>query len=51
MKARTVCCKALVDTKKAPVAKNKFGEYLVCNEACADFMKVATKEQMSKLTA
>lgn len=50
MKARTVCCKALVDTKKAPIAKNKWGEFLVCNDACADFLKMATEQQMKKIT-
>jgi len=49
MKARTVCCKALVDTKSAPVAKNKWGEFLVCNEGCADIVKMATEPQMKKL--
>jgi len=51
MKARTVCCKTLVDTKKAPVAKNKWGEFLVCNETCADFVKIATEPQMKKVLA
>lgn len=51
MKARTVCCNKVVETKTAPVAKNKWGEFLVCNRSCADFVKMATKEQMDKITA
>lgn len=49
MKARTVCCRALVDTDKAHVAKNKWGEFLVCNEACAHVVQTATEEQMKKM--
>ncbi len=51
MKARTICCKALVDTKTAPIAKNKWGEFLVCNEACASFIKMATEAQIKKIMA
>ncbi len=50
MKARTVCCKTFVETKSAPVAKNKWGEFLVCNETCADFLKMATEQKMKKIT-
>ena len=50
MKARTVCCKAIVDTKTASVAKNKWGEYLVCGKECKDFLEMATEAQMKKLT-
>ena len=50
MKARTVCCRKLVDAKKAPHAKNKWGEFLVCNNDCKEFLAMATKEQMEKLT-
>lgn len=49
MKARTVCCKTLVDTKKAPVAKNKWGEFLVCSDECASFLKMATEPQMKQI--
>ena len=51
MQARTVCCQKLVDTKKAPVAKNKYGEFLVCNNSCKSFVETATKEQMDKILA
>ncbi len=51
MKARTVCCQRLVDAKSAPVAKNKWGEFLVCNDTCAEFMKMATEPQMKKILA
>ncbi|MBI2675200.1 MAG: hypothetical protein HYX24_01980 [Candidatus Aenigmarchaeota archaeon] len=49
MKARTVCCRKLVDAEKAPKAKNKWGEFLVCNDTCKGFCEMATKEQMDKL--
>lgn len=49
MKARSVCCKTLVDTTSAPTAKNKWGEFLVCNDTCAQFVQMATEEQMKKL--
>jgi len=51
MKARTVCCSTLVDTKTAPIAKNKYGEFLVCNDTCKDFLSDATDAQMKKLVA
>lgn len=50
MKARTVCCHKLVDTQTAPMAKNKWGEYLVCNSSCKSVMEMATQEQMDKLS-
>ena len=49
MTARTVCCHALVDTKKTPSAKTKYGEFLVCNDNCKDFVQMATKDQMDKI--
>jgi len=49
MKARTVCCKAIVDTKTAPVAKNHSGEFLVCSNECKEFMELATEQQMKKI--
>jgi len=49
MTARTVCCEKVVDTKEAPIAKNKWGEFLVCNKACASFMKMATEDQMQTI--
>ncbi len=49
MKARTVCCRTLVDTASTPTAKNKWGEFLVCNDTCVQFVQMATEEQMKKL--
>lgn len=49
MKARTVCCKKLVDTDEAPTAQNKWGEFLVCNEACKKVCEMATEEQMNAI--
>lgn len=51
MKARTVCCRALVDTKQGRVAKNKWGEFLVCNDDCKGMLEMATEPQMKKFTA
>ena len=51
MKARTVCCKSVVDTKSAPIAKNKWGEFLVCNKECKDFLGLSTEAQMKKILA
>ena len=42
MKARTICCKALVDTKTGHVAKNKWGEFWVCNK---EFLEMATERK------
>ena len=51
MKARSVCCKKLVDTKeKDSVAKNKWGEFLVCGRDCKEFLEMATEAQMKKMT-
>ncbi|MFA6035496.1 MAG: hypothetical protein WC759_00885 [Candidatus Micrarchaeia archaeon] len=49
MKARTVCCKVLVDTKDASIAKTKKGDALVCNAECKGFVEMATDEQLKKL--
>ena len=49
MKARTVCCHKLVDAKAAPKAKNKWGEFLVCNDKCKGFLGMASEAQMKKL--
>ena len=49
MKARTVCCKTLVDTKSAPIAKTKKGDALVCNDDCKSFLEMATDEQLKKM--
>ena len=51
MKARTVCCKTIVNTASAPVAKNRWGEYLVCNDTCKKVVEMATEEQMKTLAA
>ena len=50
MKARTVCCKKLVDTKDTPVAKNKWGQFLVCSDECKSFIEMANEAQMKKIT-
>lgn len=50
MFARTACCKVLVDTAKAPVAKAKTGEqFLVCNDNCKKFVEMATPAQIAEI--
>jgi len=39
----------MVDTDQAAVAKNKWGEFLVCNDDCKSFLEMATPEQMEKI--
>ncbi len=49
-KARTVCCGALVDTSRAPMARTKTGEqFLVCNDGCRRFVETATLEQIREM--
>jgi hypothetical protein len=50
MKARTVCCGMLVDTDKAPKAKNKKTSevFLVC-DGCRNFIENATPEQLKEI--
>lgn len=47
--ARTVCCRALVDSSKVPKAKNRWGEFLVCTEECKTYVEKANEAQMRKL--
>jgi len=51
MKARTMCCKKLVDVGKAAKAKIKGEEYLVCNDQCKKFAEMATPEQLKVMMA
>ncbi len=50
-KARTVCCRMLVDTDKAQMAVTKTGEqFLVCNDNCRRFIETATPEQIKEIS-
>ncbi|MCX9012652.1 MAG: hypothetical protein OIN66_16225 [Candidatus Methanoperedens sp.] len=50
--ARTVCCGALVDAARAPMAKAMTGErFLVCNEVCKRLIEKATPEELREIAA
>ncbi|HLB28541.1 MAG TPA: hypothetical protein VJM69_00235 [Dehalococcoidia bacterium] len=48
-KARTVCCRTLVDVETAPKAKAQNMELLVCNDTCKGFIEKASPEQLQEL--
>lgn len=50
--ARTVCCGALVDAARAPMAKAMTGErFLVCNDVCKRLIEKATPEELREIAA
>ncbi len=49
MKARTTCCKALIEVGKGARAKLKGVEYLVCNDGCRKMLESATSQQMKMM--
>jgi len=49
MKARSICCSAVVDADKVPKAKNMWGEFLVCNDECKKKVESASEVQMQNM--
>jgi YHS domain-containing protein len=49
VKARTICCKAVVDVSKAPKAKIKGQEYVTCNDTCKKFIEGANEKQLKEM--
>jgi len=49
VKARTVCCRTLVDVETAPKAKVQDMELVVCNDTCKGFVEKASPEQIQEL--
>ncbi len=48
-KARTVCCKVLIDVETAPRASVQDMELVVCNDTCKGFVEKASAEQIQEL--
>lgn len=48
-KARTVCCRVLIDVETASRAKVQNMELVVCNDTCKGFVEKASPEQIQDL--
>ena len=48
-KARTVCCKTLIDVETASRAHVQEMELVVCNDTCKGFIEKASPEQIQEL--
>ena len=48
-KARTVCCRVVIDVETAPKAKLQHMELVVCNDTCKGFVEKASPEQIEEL--